>query len=79
MGEEAEKVAPGCGGLIFLPYLSGSAARTFDSDARGVLWLGLEHGKGAMTRAVMEGVTFRCAMLLRAHLCDGCFHQAPKR
>lgn len=59
MGEEAEKVAPGCGGLIFLPYLSGERCPHFDSDARGVFYgLGLEHGKGAMTRAVMEGVTF---------------------
>ena len=59
MGEAAEKVAPGCGGLIFLPYLSGERCPHNDSDARGVFYgLGLEHGKGAMTRAVMEGVTF---------------------
>lgn len=59
MGEAAEKVKPGCGGLIFLPYLSGERCPHNDSDARGVFYgLGLEHDKGAMTRAVMEGVTF---------------------
>ena len=59
LGEAAEKVAPGCGGLLFLPYLSGERCPHFDSDARGVFYgLGLEHGKGAMSRAVMEGVTF---------------------
>ncbi len=59
MGEEAEKVQPGCGGLLFLPYLQGERCPHNDSDARGVFYgLGLEHGKGAMTRAVMEGVTF---------------------
>lgn len=59
MGDAAEKVAPGCGGLVFLPYLQGERCPHNDSDARGVFFgLGLEHGKGAMTRAVMEGVTF---------------------
>jgi xylulokinase len=59
LGEAAEKAAPGCGGLLFLPYLSGERCPHFDSDARGVYYgLGLEHGKGDMTRAVMEGVTF---------------------
>lgn len=59
MGEAAQQVKPGCGGLIFLPYLSGERCPHNDSDARGVFYgLGLEHTKGAMTRAVMEGVTY---------------------
>lgn len=50
---------PGCGGLLFLPYLSGERCPYPDPAARGVFFgLGLEHGHAAMNRAVMEGVTF---------------------
>lgn len=59
MSEEAASVAPGCGGLLFLPYLSGERCPYPDPAARGVFFgLGLEHGHAAMNRAVMEGVTF---------------------
>ena len=56
---EAAAIAPGCEGLVFLPYLSGERTPHADPDARGVFFgLSLRHGKAHLTRAVLEGVTF---------------------
>ena len=46
-------------GLYFLPYLMGERSPHNDPNARGVFWgLNLTHDQAAMTRAVIEGVTF---------------------
>lgn len=46
-------------GLYFLPYLMGERSPHNDPDARGVFWgLNLTHTRAAMTRAVIEGVSF---------------------
>ena len=56
---EAERWQPGSGGLLFLPYLSGERTPHNDPGARGAfLGLGLAHDRGAMARAVMEGVAY---------------------
>src|SRR3954454_23294160 len=54
---EAEAWGPGTDGLTFLPYLTGERTPHADPDARGA-FTGLEirHDRGAMTRAVLEGV-----------------------
>ena len=54
---EAEKWGPGTEGLTFLPYLTGERTPHADPDARGA-FTGLEirHDRGALTRAVLEGV-----------------------
>ena len=59
LDEEAKATAPGAGGLIFLPYLTGERAPINDPDAKGA-FLGITslHGKGHFARAVMEGVAF---------------------
>lgn len=45
--------------LLFLPYLVGTNAPEFDSDATGMFWgLRQEHDVFDMARAVMEGVAF---------------------
>jgi len=55
----AEEVAPGCEGLIFLPYLTGERTPYPDPNARGVFFgLTLRHGKAHLTRAVLEGVAY---------------------
>ena len=56
---EAFDVPSGAGGLLFLPYLSGERTPHFDPDARGA-WagLGLDHGRGHLLRAALEGVAF---------------------
>jgi xylulokinase len=57
--QEAEAVPPGCEGLQFLPYLSGERTPYPDPLARGgFIGLTLRHGRGHMTRAVLEGVAF---------------------
>jgi xylulokinase len=57
--EEAFAVPPGAGGVVFLPYLSGERTPRFDPDARGAwVGLGLEHGRGHLLRAALEGVAF---------------------
>src|SRR5918999_5814271 len=57
--DEAFKVPPGAGGVVFLPYLSGERTPRFDPGARGA-WsgLGLDHGRGHLLRAALEGVAF---------------------
>lgn len=56
---EAEGVPPGSEGLQFLPYLSGERTPYPDPLARGAfIGLTVRHGRGHMTRAVLEGVAF---------------------
>lgn len=55
--EEAATWGPGTDGLTFLPYLTGERTPHADPNARGA-FTGLEirHNRGALTRAVLEGV-----------------------
>src|SRR5215212_4504079 len=57
--EEAFAVPPGSVGVTFLPYLSGERTPRFDPGARGA-WtgLGLDHTRGHLLRAALEGVAF---------------------
>ncbi|HEX6391711.1 MAG TPA: xylulokinase [Solirubrobacteraceae bacterium] len=50
---------PGVEGLLFAPYLAGERTPHADPDARGAfVGLGLRHDRGALARAVLEGVAF---------------------
>jgi xylulokinase len=66
---EAAGWEPGAEGLLFLPYLQGERTPHADPDARGALvGLQLRHDRGALVRAVLEGVAFGlrdCLELLR--------------
>ncbi len=56
---EAEKVSPGCDGLVVLPYLMGERTPLWDNYARSVVFgLSLNHSKAHMVRGMMEGVAF---------------------
>ena len=56
---EAAGVEPGAGGVLFLPYLSGERTPHADPRARAAFTgLGLEHGRAALVRAVLEGVAY---------------------
>ncbi len=56
---EAAAWAPGAEGLTFLPYLAGERTPHADPDARGAFaGLSLRHDRGALTRAVLEGVAY---------------------
>ena len=55
----AAQWAPGCEGLEFAPYLAGERTPYPDPDARGAFTgLSLRHDRGALWRAMLEGVAF---------------------
>ena len=57
--QEAQMAAPGCGGLIYLPYLMGERTPHLDPYAKGVFFgLSAIHTRREMLRAVMEGVSY---------------------
>jgi xylulokinase len=56
---EATRWAAGSEGLIFLPYLAGERTPHADPDARAAFTgLTVRHDRGALVRAVLEGVAF---------------------
>ena len=56
---EANAWEPGAEGLTFLPYLQGERTPHADPNARGALTgLSLRHDRGALVRAVFEGVAY---------------------
>jgi xylulokinase len=56
---QAERWEPGAEGLTFLPYLAGERTPHADPRARGAfIGLSLRHDRGALVRAVLEGVAF---------------------
>lgn len=55
----AEGWAPGAEGLLFAPYLAGERTPYPDPDARGAFTgLELRHDRGALWRAMLEGVAY---------------------
>jgi xylulokinase len=56
---EAERAPAGAGGVTFLPYLQGERTPHADPDARGAFTgLALQHDRGVLVRAVLEGVAY---------------------
>jgi xylulokinase len=56
---EAERWSPGADGLLFLPYLTGERTPHADPGARAAFaGLELRHDRGALVRAVLEGVAY---------------------
>jgi xylulokinase len=66
---EAEQWPAAVEGLMFLPYLAGERTPHVDPGARGAfVGLDLRHDRGALVRAVLEGVAFAlrdCLEILR--------------
>ena len=59
LNEIAEKILPGCDGLVFLPYMAGERSPIWDPDAKGVFYgLDFSKTKGHFIRAAMEGVAY---------------------
>ena len=55
----AQKISPGCDGLVFLPYMAGERSPIWDTEAKGVFYgLDFSKTKGHMVRACMEGVAY---------------------
>ena len=56
---EAERWPPGAEDVVFAPYLAGERTPHADPDARGAFTgLSLRHDRGALVRAVLEGVAY---------------------
>jgi xylulokinase len=59
LAREAARWPPGTEGLLFAPYLAGERTPHADPDARGAFTgLSLRHDRGALVRAVLEGVAY---------------------
>ena len=57
--EEAGAIPPGADGVVFLPYLAGERSPLWDPTARGAFaGLALGHGRGHLTRAILEASAF---------------------
>lgn len=61
---EAEKVAPGSEGLLFIPHLSGRVLPLNPRMRGSLTGLTFRHGRGHIYRAVMEGVAYEYAYFL---------------
>ncbi len=56
---EAARWSPGAEGVAFLPYLQGERTPHADAGARGAFTgLSVRHDRGALVRAVLEGVAY---------------------
>lgn len=56
---EAEHVAPGAEGLLFMPYINGERAPIWKQEAKGNFFgLSITHKKEHLVRAVLEGITY---------------------
>jgi xylulokinase len=61
----AASAAPGAGGVLFTPWLSGERSPVDDRRARGGFHnVSLESGRAELTRAVLEGVALNLRWLL---------------
>jgi gluconokinase len=59
MFDDAAAILPGAEGVLMLPYFTGERSPYWDPDAAAViLGLGLQHKRGHIARAAMEGVAF---------------------
>ena len=59
LDDQAAAVDPGSDGLVLLPYFSGERTPIMDDAARGSLvGLTLQHTKGHLFRAILEGVGY---------------------
>ncbi|MET1416850.1 FGGY-family carbohydrate kinase [Roseibium sp. HPY-6] len=68
LAQEAEAVAPGANGLLFLPYFSGERTPLHDPHAKGTFFgLNLTHTRGHMYRALLEGITFGTAHVVETY------------
>ena len=59
LSDEAARVAPGCDGLLWAPYLMGERTPYLDANARGALvGLTASHTRAHVVRSILEGVAF---------------------
>jgi xylulokinase len=65
MNEEAAASPLGANGLLYLPYLLGERSPRWNSEARGTLiGLKMEHTRGDILRACIEGILMNLCIIL---------------
>ncbi len=65
LGQTIAQEQPGCGGVIFAPWLHGNRCPFEDHYARGMFFnIGLDTGKRKLIRAVVEGICFHKRWML---------------
>ncbi len=65
VNEDAHNAEPGCGGVVFLPYMLGERSPVWDSYARGVFFgVSLNTTRKEMNRAVLEACGYGLRQLL---------------
>jgi xylulokinase len=70
--EEAGSIPAGADGVVFLPYLAGERSPLWDPTARGAFaGLALGHGRGHMTRAILEASAFAIRHVAESILAAG--------
>ncbi len=73
LNQEAEAIAPGSEGLIFLPSMMGAMAPEWNNKARGVFYgLTLAHARGHMVRALLEGAAYALRSIIESMRHAGC-------
>jgi len=64
LDEEASKVEPGSGGLLFLPHMMGERSPP-NPESKGVVFgLSLGHRREQIYRAILEGITYHLKAIL---------------
>jgi len=67
MNRTVAEIPAGSGGVIFTPWLQGNRSPREDPCARGMFFnIGLNTGKRALIRAVLEGIAFHKRWILEA-------------
>ncbi len=65
MNKEIEASPIGANGLLFLPYILGERSPRWNSEARGAfIGLKMEHARGDMLRASVEGILMNLCIIL---------------
>jgi len=64
---DAEQIAPGAEGMLFIPYLNGERAPIWNQRAKGNFYgVTITHKKEHFIRAVLEGITFNLYQIGKA-------------
>jgi xylulokinase len=65
INEQIATSAPGCNGLLFLPYLMGERCPRWNANARGAfIGLKIEHKRRDLFRSVIEGIAMNLNVIL---------------
>lgn len=72
LNAEAEKVPPGCEGVVSLDHFQGNRTPHTDPASRGAITgLTLKHGRGHVYRSLIESVCYGTEMVLEAMRANG--------